>query len=147
MPIFPSVNIIGQEEEATPVNGDFVLIFDVSEGENKKAQLTNLPGVGGGSTLDPADRLFAPSVTSGNGSTTGKTITNTVAGDIAFFVNGIEETIGDGVKTKSAYFSVDGGTTARAISAIVSGDTLFWNGVIAGYELSGSDSGRLFYDS
>jgi len=86
MPIFPSVNIIGQEEEATPVNGDFVLIFDVSEGENKKAQLTNLPGVGGGSTLDPADRLFAPSVTSGNGSTTGKTITNTVAGDIAFFL-------------------------------------------------------------
>jgi len=62
-------------------------------------------------------------------------------------VNGIEETSGDGVKTKSAYFSVDGGTTARAISAIVSGDTLFWNGVIAGYELSGSDSGRLFYDS
>jgi hypothetical protein len=55
-------------------------------------------------------------------------------------VNGVQEPIGDGTKVGvPAYFSVDGGTTARAWSAVASGDTLYWNGSVAGYELAGTD--------
>ncbi len=97
-------------------------------------------------SLSGSDREFASAVTSGDGSTTGKTITSNPDGDIWFKVNSTLEIIGDGVKTKEAYFSNDGGTTARLISAIVAGDTLFWNGTVAGYELSGSDVCGLIYE-
>ena len=60
-------------------------------------------------------------------------------------VNGIEVEIGDGVKTKDAYFSVDGGTTARAFGAIVAGDSLFWVGSVAGFQLESSDRISLNY--
>lgn len=79
--------------------------------------------------------------TSGDGSTTGVTIAATPAADsyVRVLVNGIGASLGDGIKTKECYFSADGGTTARAISAIQAGDTLFWNGTVAGYELATTD--------
>jgi hypothetical protein len=40
-------------------------------------------------------------------------------------VNGKPETVGDGVKTDFFYFSADGGTTAKALSAIAAGDLLY----------------------
>ena len=60
-------------------------------------------------------------------------------------VNGIEVEIGDGVKTKDAYFSGNGGTTARAFGAIVVGDSLFWVGSVAGFQLESSDRISLNY--
>jgi hypothetical protein len=54
-------------------------------------------------------------------------------------VNGLKAIIGDGVKTKACYFSSDGGTTARTYNGIVSGDSLYWNGSIAGFELDTND--------
>jgi hypothetical protein len=53
-------------------------------------------------------------------------------------VNGIGYQVGDGVKTKDCYFSGDGGTTARALEAVVAGDKLYWNGSIAGFQLAAS---------
>ena len=56
-------------------------------------------------------------------------------------VNGIEYEVGDGVKTKSCYFSGNGGTDARGFLSthpngqVQSGDELYWNGSIAGFEL------------
>jgi hypothetical protein len=52
-------------------------------------------------------------------------------------VNGIDvPDIGDGSKVAACYFSVDAGSSARAWADITSGDVLYWNGSIAGYELS-----------
>lgn len=79
--------------------------------------------------------------TSGDESDTGVDLTSTPVGAryIQVFVNGLKVSLGDGVKTKDSYFSVDGGTNARALSAIVATDDFIWNGVIAGYELDTAD--------
>ena len=61
-------------------------------------------------------------------------------------VNGLAETLGDGVKTKSCYFSGDGGLTARSIADIASGDKLYWVGSVAGYELAATDRIDFEYD-
>lgn len=54
-------------------------------------------------------------------------------------VNGHGESLGDGVKAKSCYFSRDGGATALPVQDIQPGDFLYWNGSIAGYELEVDD--------
>lgn len=96
-----------------------------------------------------ADKDVAPAATSGDESSTDIAITNTPAlgSMVQVVVNGIVYTLGDGVKTKDCYFSADGGTTARAISAITASDVLYWNGVIAGFDLTPSDRVSLFYEA
>lgn len=64
---------------------------------------------------------------------------------VAIRVNGIEINLGDGVKTDAAYFSNDGGTTAKAIANIEAGDILYWNGSIAGYQLDATDDIDISY--
>lgn len=54
-------------------------------------------------------------------------------------VNGVGYQVGDGSKLLDAYFSGDGGVTARAFSAVVAGDTIRWNGSIAGFQLAVTD--------
>lgn len=79
-----------------------------------------------------SDKELTPSASgAADGVTTGLTITSTPGGDgmVDVYVNGQLVELGQGVKTADCYFSADGGTTARAISAIASGDTLYWNGV------------------
>jgi len=58
--------------------------------------------------------------------TTGITIDAVPAGDgmVHVFVNGVEYDLA-AVKTSDFYFSSDGGTTPKALSAIASGDTLY----------------------
>ncbi len=64
---------------------------------------------------------------------------------VQVFVNGVKESLGSGVKTKSCYFSGDGGTTARTIAAITAGDKLYWVGSVAGYQLAVTDKIDLDY--
>lgn len=80
-------------------------------------------------------------VTSSDEDTTGLTITYTPFNDepVSVEVNGLECNIGDGVKDQACYFSADGGTTAKTMENIEAGDTLYWMGSIAGYELEASD--------
>jgi hypothetical protein len=90
-----------------------------------------------------ANKEMSCSVTSSDGdAATATAITSTPALDsyVAVLVNGISYTVGDGVKTKDCYFSNDGGTTARSISAIAATDTCHWNGSIAGFQLAASDT-------
>ena len=70
----------------------------------------------------------ASAATTAVNQTTGLTITATpvLGGIVRAFLNGIELEVGDAVKTKDFYYSVDAGVTARAMSAIVAADTLFW---------------------
>jgi hypothetical protein len=58
---------------------------------------------------------------------TGLTIAATPAGDgyVHVILNGVVYRVGDGVKTGDFYYTNDSGVTARAISAIASGDELF----------------------
>lgn len=89
-----------------------------------------------------SNKAMAASLTSSDGqSACSTTLVSTPAnhGYIQIFVNGLHEVLGDGVKTKSCYFSADGGTTARTYANIASGDTLYWNGSIAGYQLATTD--------
>ena len=58
---------------------------------------------------------------------------------IQILINGLSHTLGNAVKTKDCYFSADSGTTARAFSAITTGDSLYWVGSVAGYQLATTD--------
>lgn len=96
-----------------------------------------------------SDLNQTPSVTTADGDATGVFITYTPFSDsnVQILANGIDVTLGDGVKTKPCYFSGDGGTNARAIADITAGDQLYWNGSIIGYELDGTDEIDVIYDA
>jgi hypothetical protein len=66
---------------------------------------------------------------------------NALGGRIAVTVNGVRYSVGNGTKVGvCCYFSGDGGTTARAFSAVAAGDTLRWNGSVAGFQLAATDA-------
>jgi hypothetical protein len=67
---------------------------------------------------------------------TATAIAHTPKGTVEIDVNGAGQNLGDGVKTADCYFSGDGGTTARTIANIVSGDLLYWVGSVAGFQLA-----------
>lgn len=95
-----------------------------------------------------SDKALTASATSSDGdAATASTVTATPALDcyVGVRVNGLHYEVGDGVKTKDCYFSADAGTTARSISAIASGDGLYWNGSIAGFQLAATDKIDLDY--
>jgi hypothetical protein len=79
--------------------------------------------------------------TSGNYKPTGLTMQFTPFkdGSVNVLINGISVLEGDGVKTTEAYFSNDGGLTAKTLANIEAGDEIYWNGDIAGFDLSGTD--------
>lgn len=60
-------------------------------------------------------------------------------GYVGVNVNGVGQVVGNGVRTTACYFSGDGGTTARAYGAVVSGDLLYWVGSVALFELAATD--------
>lgn len=71
---------------------------------------------------------------------------STNGGYIGVNVNGAAQFVGDGTKASvDCYFSGDGGTTARALRAVVTGDLLYWNGSIAGFQLAVTDKVSFLY--
>ena len=97
-----------------------------------------------------ADKGLTAQVTSSDGDAAlaaGISATPNLDGYVEVNVNGIQYLLGDGGKTKDCYFSNDGGTTARSLAAIVSGDTLHWNGTIANFELATTDIIDLNYNA
>lgn len=92
-----------------------------------------------------ANRAQNPFATVGNGQDTGITIAHDPRGFVLLAVNGKLESIGNGVKTQRAYFSADNGLTARTYETISAGDRLYWNGIVAGYDLDANDTVDLFY--
>jgi hypothetical protein len=84
---------------------------------------------------------MSPTTTTGDASTTGLTLAATPyngsyaapvinGGWFPWVANGAGEQA-----TADCYFSSNGGVTAKAYGAFAAGDTLYWNGVQAGYEL------------
>lgn len=96
------------------------------------------------------DKALNPSgAISTDNASTGITITKTPAAGsyVRVSLNGVAVELGNGVKTKDCYFSDDGGTTARSIASIVATDTLYWNAVVSGVNLSTSDEIDLDYSN
>lgn len=106
-------------------------------------------GAGGVSEVGvPFKEESAPSATTADEDTTGITITYTPFNDseVKVSVNGLSCDVGNGAKDEAVYFSADGGTTARAIADIAAGDTLYWMGSVAGFELEADDEIDLRYE-
>lgn len=135
----------------TWIAGDSTTYLDTAVGNVyvTKEWVTNKVTTGS-PTIGITDKEVAPLNTSGDNQDTGIDITSTPSnnGFVDVRVNGMSVTIGDGVKTKDCYFSADAGVTARSIIDITAGDSLYWNGVIAGYDLEAAfDIVSLFYIS
>ena len=117
----------------------------VSSNSGKVPYLLLIESEGGGAGVSAvgvdsrADINETSLVTTADNDTTGITITYTpfLDGNVTVKVNGIEVDLGS--KLDHCYFSNDGGATARAVADIEAGDTLYWNGSLAGYELDATD--------
>lgn len=92
--------------------------------------------------LTKTNKAMTPDATSGDEADSGLMITDTPLGNgyVQVLINGVQHELGDAVKTKDCYFSNDAGVTPRAIEDITAGDSLFWNGVIVGFDLTVTDS-------
>lgn len=96
-----------------------------------------------------SNKEMTASVTSADGQqacATTLTAAPTRGGYIGVAVNGRPTTVGNGVKTKSCYFSSDGGTTAKTFANMAAGDILYWNGTVAGYQLAATDLIDFYYN-
>jgi hypothetical protein len=98
--------------------------------------------------LSVSNRDMVASITTADGQlATATTLAATITAWVEVQVNGAGVEMGDGVKTKACYMSGDSGATARAYGALTAGDQLYWNGSIAGYELSATDRIDVIYDN
>ena len=131
---------------ANDVAADFGVTADVSpvgtaDDGGSLAQLARIDHVHAAPFPALGNKAMAASATSGNYQSSGCSMAAAPALGcyVGVRVNGIYYEVGNGVKTSDCYFSGNGGTSARAFGAVQNGDTLYWNGVIAGFDLSGSD--------
>jgi hypothetical protein len=139
----------------SPVTGGYINTGGaVSSNSGRVPFLLLMESEGGGGVAETGvntrvDYNQNPSATSSDGDTTGLTITYTPFGDGAVIVkiNGLQINLGNGAKDQAAYFSADGGTTAKSVAAIAAGDTLYWMGSIASYELETDDDIDFVYDA
>lgn len=141
------------------VAADSIAFVDATDNSTKKESVADfavsLAGSGLASSsgqltaarLSTNDQFETASATSSDGDTSGVTIAAAPEGMVHIHVNGLLQELGQGVKTKDCYFSADGGTTARAITAITTGDTLYWNGSVAGYQLDTNDKITMVYET
>lgn len=108
----------------------------------------NIGGAAAPSYPVSTNKEMTASVTSGNyqlATVTTMAATPSGNGYVMVLINGHMVVVGDGVRTKEAYFSADSGASARSIAAIAAGDECYWNGTIAGYELAASDIVDFYY--
>ena len=109
------------------------------------SDFSKLAGISGTNTGDQALRSdmrgLTASVTSADyNQATATTVTaaNTHGGEVAVFVNGQKQFVGDGTRAADCYFGASS-ATARAFAAIVATDKLYWVGSVAGFQLAASD--------
>lgn len=131
------------------------------------SDVSNLSGVAGATVTNALNALALAILSIGKPTTANKDMTASVTaadfdlacataltttpaptgGYVAVLVNGAAQSVGDGVRTKSCYFSADGGATARTFAAIVAGDLLYWVGTVAGFQLAASDRIDFWYNA
>ena len=139
----------------SPITGGYINTGGaVSSNSGRVPFLLLIESEGGGGVAETGvntrvDYNKNPSATSSDEDTTGLTITYTPFGDGAVIVkvNGLQVSLGNGAKDQAAYFSADGGTTAKSVADIAAGDTLYWMGSIASYQLETDDGIDIVYDA
>ena len=95
-----------------------------------------------------ADHELTPAASAGSDDfDTTLAIAGTPLGQVEVFINGVAYIVGDGSKVKDCYFTGDTGTTARAMTAIVATDELYFNPTIAGFDLETSDRISILYET
>ena len=88
-------------------------------------------------------------MTSGDYSSTGITLSNTPSqySRVQLFVNGQLQKLGNGTFSNvDCYFSNDGGLSALSFTSLLLGNSLYWNGVSAGFELDVTDEIDIIYE-
>lgn len=143
------------EIDGSPLAGGYINQSGVVSSKNGRTPYLLLIESEGGSGLEATgvdvkeDLDKAPLTTSADGDSTGIQITYSPFSDgaVAITVNGLGANIGNGAKDEACYFSSDGGTTAKAIANISAGDTLYWNGSIAEFELDPTDEIDVIYQA
>ncbi len=98
----------------------------------------------------PIYQISTPISTSGDFSNTGIALSNSPNqySRIQIFVNGQLQRLGNGTFSNvDCYFSNDGGLSALSLSSLNSGDDLFWNSNVAGFELDSTDELNIVYES
>jgi hypothetical protein len=136
----------------TGSNGGATAGYVLSADSNGDFQwIVGAAGSGGVSSINDKNYIM-PFSTSGNGQSTGLTITgDTIDGSNVYVtVNGQEFNVGNGLTSSVyCYFSNDGGSTAKGFSLpnkITTGDELFWNGNEAGVDLYSTWRLSLYYE-
>lgn len=102
-----------------------------------------------GSNPSTSNKFMVASVTTADGDVacaTGMVGTPNNGSFVGVVINGDSPEIGNAVKTKDCYFSSDLGVTAKAFNSIITADKLYWNGSIAGYQLSVTDKVSFEYN-
>lgn len=111
---------------------------------NGSGQLTVIAGAS-----QPVYDVFNSSVTSGDHSPiTGVTLSylpNSYS-RIQVYVNGQLQRLGDNDATKDCYFGT-APNSPIALSSLLVGDQLYWNGLVSGFDLSATDKIDIIYES
>ena len=93
--------------------------------------------------ISPLNRDMAALVTGGDNSlacSTALLSTPPTNAWLQVYVNGVSYRIGNGTKAGvPCYFSGNGGVSARATGTVVTGDLLYWNGSVVGFQLDAAD--------
>jgi hypothetical protein len=109
---------------------------------------TGAVGTGGKLATDSIDLAALTTTVDGDDATAFTIASEPVdASYIIVEINGKGETVGDGVTSKACYFSGDGGASARNFAGankVTVGDTLHWNGSVAGYQLDVTDKINIY---
>ena len=107
------------------------------------------PSVGGAPLDVPIETVQSQKslATSGNYQSTGIVLEYDPFdhGAVNVIINGIGAHESYGNRTGEVYFSNDGGTTAKSQDNIKAGDTLYYNGIIGGYDLGSDDVVDIVY--
>ena len=153
-----SVDLNELTDAAIDLSADSIVFIDATDNATRKESAadfaTALAGAGVSATngqltaarLTSTNQFETAAATTNDGDASGVDIDDSPAGMVQVFVNGIMVEL-KGDKTADCYFSGDGGSTARTLTAIASTDTLHWNGSIAGYQLEITDKITLLYES
>lgn len=138
----------------TANKGDYINVNGLtSSSMGSAAALLMLEGAASSSSSSAVTRKndlnLNPSATTSDYDSTGISITYTPFNDSIpeIYVNGMGVNLGDGARDQACYFSNDNGVSAKNLEDIEAGDTLYWVGSIAGYELEIDDEIDIVYES
>lgn len=122
----PNKTIKDLDEKVSIGGNDWLIVQPDDETiEHYKVKASTVVTGTGGFTIE---RYQPSSGSSGNGSSTGISISRAPLGAVLMFRdNFIIKVVGDGSKNYDAYFSSDGGTSALSLTNVTSSSVLYWN--------------------